>query len=98
MRLKTRLISKLALQTRLQIFCVEMILLLTLRISPQRAGYSLQELFLLSRSQLIRQRSLALCTLANILSKVHKQTQAVLLCRSTCLYYVVTLAVALFTP
>ncbi|XP_040054704.2 RNA polymerase II-associated protein 1 [Gasterosteus aculeatus] len=36
---------------------------------PERAGYSLQELFLLSRSQLIRQRSLALCTLANILSK-----------------------------
>lgn len=37
----------------------------------QRAGYSLQELFLLSRSQLIQQRSLALGTLANILSKVH---------------------------
>ncbi|XP_037343044.2 RNA polymerase II-associated protein 1 isoform X2 [Pungitius pungitius] len=36
---------------------------------PERAGYSLQELFLLSRSQLIRQRSLALGTLANILSK-----------------------------
>ncbi|XP_020569360.1 RNA polymerase II-associated protein 1 isoform X1 [Oryzias latipes] len=36
---------------------------------PERAGYSLQELFLLSRSQLIQQRSLALNTLANILSK-----------------------------
>lgn len=36
---------------------------------PERAGYSLQELFLLSRSQLIQQRSLALCTLANVLSK-----------------------------
>ncbi|KAL6105600.1 rpap1 [Pungitius sinensis] len=36
---------------------------------PERAGYSLQELFMLSRSQLIRQRSLALGTLANILSK-----------------------------
>ncbi|XP_047467804.1 RNA polymerase II-associated protein 1 [Mugil cephalus] len=36
---------------------------------PERAGYSLQELFLLSRSQLIQQRSLALGTLANILSK-----------------------------
>ncbi|RVE57278.1 hypothetical protein OJAV_G00214540 [Oryzias javanicus] len=36
---------------------------------PERAGYSLQELFLLSRSQLIQQRSLALSTLANILSK-----------------------------
>ncbi|XP_054470154.1 RNA polymerase II-associated protein 1 [Anoplopoma fimbria] len=38
---------------------------------PERAGYSLQELFLLSRSQLIQQRSLALGTLANILSKAH---------------------------
>ncbi|KAK5857440.1 hypothetical protein PBY51_010688 [Eleginops maclovinus] len=36
---------------------------------PERAGYSLQELFLLSRSQLIQQRSLAISTLANILSK-----------------------------
>lgn len=36
---------------------------------PERAGYSLQELFLLSRSQLTQQRSLALSTLANILSK-----------------------------
>ncbi|XP_069574258.1 RNA polymerase II-associated protein 1 [Brachyistius frenatus] len=36
---------------------------------PERAGYSLQELFLLSRSQIIQQRSLALGTLANILSK-----------------------------
>uniref|UniRef100_A0A8C3A6V4 RNA polymerase II associated protein 1 n=1 Tax=Cyclopterus lumpus TaxID=8103 RepID=A0A8C3A6V4_CYCLU len=36
---------------------------------PERAGYSLQELFLLSRSQLIQQRSLALGTLSNILSK-----------------------------
>ncbi|KAK2826025.1 hypothetical protein Q5P01_020239 [Channa striata] len=36
---------------------------------PERAGYSLQELFLLSRSQVIQQRSLALNTLANVLSK-----------------------------
>ncbi|XP_041827355.1 RNA polymerase II-associated protein 1 [Melanotaenia boesemani] len=36
---------------------------------PERAGYSLQELFLLSRSQIIQQRSLALSTVANILSK-----------------------------
>ncbi|XP_051240577.1 RNA polymerase II-associated protein 1 isoform X2 [Dicentrarchus labrax] len=36
---------------------------------PERAGYSLQELFLLSRSQIIQQRSLALSMLANILSK-----------------------------
>uniref|UniRef100_A0A4W6FF74 RNA polymerase II associated protein 1 n=1 Tax=Lates calcarifer TaxID=8187 RepID=A0A4W6FF74_LATCA len=36
---------------------------------PERAGYSLQELFLLSRSQVIPQRTLALSTLANILSK-----------------------------
>ncbi|XP_041809436.1 RNA polymerase II-associated protein 1 [Chelmon rostratus] len=36
---------------------------------PERAGYSLQELFLLSRSQVNQQRSLALSTLANILSK-----------------------------
>ncbi|XP_076021736.1 RNA polymerase II-associated protein 1 isoform X2 [Genypterus blacodes] len=36
---------------------------------PECAGYSLQELFLLSRSQIIQQRSLALNTLANILSK-----------------------------
>uniref|UniRef100_A0A673C599 RNA polymerase II associated protein 1 n=1 Tax=Sphaeramia orbicularis TaxID=375764 RepID=A0A673C599_9TELE len=38
---------------------------------PERAGYSLQELFLLSRSQVIQQRSLALSTLANILAKAH---------------------------
>ncbi|XP_055015783.1 RNA polymerase II-associated protein 1 isoform X2 [Boleophthalmus pectinirostris] len=36
---------------------------------PERAGYSLQELFLLSRSQVIQQRTLALSTLANIISK-----------------------------
>ncbi|XP_061699391.1 RNA polymerase II-associated protein 1 [Syngnathoides biaculeatus] len=36
---------------------------------PERAGYSLQELFLLSRSQLIQQRSLSLSTLGNILAK-----------------------------
>ncbi|KAK5886336.1 hypothetical protein CesoFtcFv8_017379 [Champsocephalus esox] len=36
---------------------------------PELAGYSLQELFLLSRSQLIQQRTLAISTLANILSK-----------------------------
>ncbi|XP_029972706.1 RNA polymerase II-associated protein 1 [Salarias fasciatus] len=36
---------------------------------PERAGYSLQELFLLSRSQITQQRSLALCTLASVLSK-----------------------------
>ncbi|XP_053192305.1 RNA polymerase II-associated protein 1 [Scomber japonicus] len=36
---------------------------------PERAGYSLQELFLLSRSQIFQQRTLALNTLANILSK-----------------------------
>ncbi|XP_053366569.1 RNA polymerase II-associated protein 1 [Clarias gariepinus] len=36
---------------------------------PELAGYSLQELFLLSRSQLTQQRSLALNTLAHILSK-----------------------------
>ncbi|XP_044231056.1 RNA polymerase II-associated protein 1 [Thunnus albacares] len=36
---------------------------------PERAGYSLHELFLLSRSQIFQQRSLALNTLANILSK-----------------------------
>ncbi|XP_022077076.2 RNA polymerase II-associated protein 1 [Acanthochromis polyacanthus] len=36
---------------------------------PERAGYSLKELFLLSRSQIIQQRSLALSTLANILSQ-----------------------------
>uniref|UniRef100_A0AAR2JP44 RNA polymerase II associated protein 1 n=1 Tax=Pygocentrus nattereri TaxID=42514 RepID=A0AAR2JP44_PYGNA len=38
---------------------------------PELAGYSLQELFLLSRSQLTQQRSLALNTLAHILSKAH---------------------------
>lgn len=42
----------------------------------QRAGYSLQELFMLSRSQFIQQRSLALSTLANILSKVRKHSPA----------------------
>uniref|UniRef100_A0AAV2JEN9 Tyrosine-protein kinase receptor n=1 Tax=Knipowitschia caucasica TaxID=637954 RepID=A0AAV2JEN9_KNICA len=36
---------------------------------PERAGYSLQELFLLSRSQMMQQRTLALSTLANIISK-----------------------------
>lgn len=36
---------------------------------PERAGYSLRELFLLSRSQLTQQRSLALSTLASILTK-----------------------------
>ncbi|MCJ8737002.1 hypothetical protein PDJAM_G00018760 [Pangasius djambal] len=36
---------------------------------PELAGYSLQELFVLSRSQLTQQRSLALNTLAHILSK-----------------------------
>ncbi|KAM4625484.1 RNA polymerase II-associated protein 1 [Polymixia lowei] len=36
---------------------------------PELAGYSLQELFLLSRSQLIQQRCLALNTLANIVTK-----------------------------
>uniref|UniRef100_A0A673Z5I3 RNA polymerase II associated protein 1 n=1 Tax=Salmo trutta TaxID=8032 RepID=A0A673Z5I3_SALTR len=36
---------------------------------PELAGYSLQELFLLSRSQVIQQRSLALNTLAHILTK-----------------------------
>lgn len=45
-------------------------LLLLLLLLLQRAGYSLQELFMLSRSQFIQQRSLALSTLANILSKV----------------------------
>ncbi|XP_052009874.1 RNA polymerase II-associated protein 1 [Xyrauchen texanus] len=36
---------------------------------PELAGYSLQELFLLSRSQLNQQRNLAVSTLANILTK-----------------------------
>nr|XP_055027722.1 RNA polymerase II-associated protein 1 isoform X1 [Misgurnus anguillicaudatus] len=36
---------------------------------PELAGYSLQELFILSRSQLNQQRSLAVSTLANILTK-----------------------------
>ncbi|CAN9502106.1 unnamed protein product [Ophioblennius macclurei] len=36
---------------------------------PERAGYSLQELFLLSRSQIAQQRSLALATLASVASK-----------------------------
>ncbi|XP_036397895.1 RNA polymerase II-associated protein 1 isoform X1 [Megalops cyprinoides] len=38
---------------------------------PERAGYSLQELFHLSRSQVIQQRCLALTTLAGILTKAH---------------------------
>ncbi|XP_064193021.1 RNA polymerase II-associated protein 1 isoform X2 [Anguilla rostrata] len=38
---------------------------------PELAGYSLQELFHLSRSQVIQQRSLALTTLARILTKAH---------------------------
>lgn len=37
---------------------------------PELAGYSLQELFLLSRSQLNQQRNLAVSTLANVLAKV----------------------------
>ncbi|XP_058605829.1 RNA polymerase II-associated protein 1 isoform X2 [Onychostoma macrolepis] len=36
---------------------------------PELAGYSLQELFLLSRSQLNQQRNLAISTLANVLAK-----------------------------
>uniref|UniRef100_A0A8C1WNK5 RNA polymerase II associated protein 1 n=1 Tax=Cyprinus carpio TaxID=7962 RepID=A0A8C1WNK5_CYPCA len=36
---------------------------------PELAGYSLQELFLLSRSQLNQQRNLAVSTLANVLAK-----------------------------
>lgn len=36
---------------------------------PELAGYSLQELFLLSRSQLNQQRNLAVSTLANVLTK-----------------------------
>uniref|UniRef100_A0A671R2D2 RNA polymerase II-associated protein 1-like n=1 Tax=Sinocyclocheilus anshuiensis TaxID=1608454 RepID=A0A671R2D2_9TELE len=38
---------------------------------PELAGYSLQELFLLSRSQLNQQRNLAISTLANVLAKAH---------------------------
>uniref|UniRef100_A0A672RD76 RNA polymerase II associated protein 1 n=1 Tax=Sinocyclocheilus grahami TaxID=75366 RepID=A0A672RD76_SINGR len=38
---------------------------------PELAGYSLQELFLLSRSQLNQQRNLAVSTLANVLAKAH---------------------------
>ncbi|ROL44981.1 RNA polymerase II-associated protein 1 [Anabarilius grahami] len=38
---------------------------------PELAGYSLQELFLLSRSQLNQQRNLAVSTLANVLTKAH---------------------------
>ncbi|XP_066550491.1 RNA polymerase II-associated protein 1 [Amia ocellicauda] len=38
---------------------------------PELAGYSLQELFLLSRSQVTQQRSLALTTLARVLRKAH---------------------------
>ncbi|TWW72065.1 RNA polymerase II-associated protein 1 [Takifugu flavidus] len=40
---------------------------------PERAGYSLQELFMLSRSQFNQQRMLALSTLANILSKARAE-------------------------
>ncbi|XP_023684200.1 RNA polymerase II-associated protein 1 isoform X1 [Paramormyrops kingsleyae] len=36
---------------------------------PELAGYSLQELFLLCRSQVVQQRSLALTTLAHIIAK-----------------------------
>ncbi|XP_062379235.1 RNA polymerase II-associated protein 1 [Sardina pilchardus] len=36
---------------------------------PELAGYSLQELFILSRSLVIQQRTLALSTLANIITK-----------------------------
>lgn len=36
---------------------------------PELAGYSLQELFLLSRSKLNQQRNLAISTLANVLTK-----------------------------
>ncbi|KAA0711260.1 RNA polymerase II-associated protein 1 [Triplophysa tibetana] len=36
---------------------------------PELAGYSLQELFILSRSQLNQQRNLAVSTLANVLTK-----------------------------
>ncbi|XP_076156697.1 RNA polymerase II-associated protein 1 isoform X1 [Alosa pseudoharengus] len=36
---------------------------------PELAGYSLQELFMLSRSLVIQQRTLALSTLANIITK-----------------------------
>ncbi|KAJ8399495.1 hypothetical protein AAFF_G00412070 [Aldrovandia affinis] len=39
---------------------------------PELAGYSLQELFHLSRSQVIQQRSLALTTLARIISKAQR--------------------------
>ncbi|KAM6912894.1 RNA polymerase II-associated protein 1 [Xenentodon cancila] len=46
---------------------------------PERAGYSLQELFLLSRSQIIQQRTLALSTLANILSKARSGEYASIL-------------------
>uniref|UniRef100_A0AAY4C649 RNA polymerase II associated protein 1 n=1 Tax=Denticeps clupeoides TaxID=299321 RepID=A0AAY4C649_9TELE len=38
---------------------------------PELAGYSLQELFLLSRSQVTQQRVLALSILANIITKAH---------------------------
>uniref|UniRef100_A0A8C8CET4 RNA polymerase II associated protein 1 n=1 Tax=Oncorhynchus tshawytscha TaxID=74940 RepID=A0A8C8CET4_ONCTS len=38
-------------------------------VEPELAGYSLQELFLLSRSQVIQQRRLALNTLAHVLTK-----------------------------
>ncbi|KAM3871245.1 RNA polymerase II-associated protein 1 [Diretmus argenteus] len=46
---------------------------------PELAGYSLQELFLLSRSQIIQQRSLALATLANILTKARAGEYAAVL-------------------
>lgn len=37
---------------------------------PQRAGYSLQELFLLTRSQVSQQRALALHVLGQVISRV----------------------------
>ena len=44
---------------------------LALSFTPsQLAGYSLQELFMLSRSLVSQQRTLALSTLANIITKV----------------------------
>ncbi|KAM9842185.1 RNA polymerase II-associated protein 1 [Aulostomus maculatus] len=46
---------------------------------PERAGYSLQELFLLARSQVIQQRSLALSTIANVLAKAHTGEYSLLL-------------------
>ncbi|CAL8290542.1 unnamed protein product [Gadus morhua 'NCC'] len=49
---------------------------------PELAGYSLQELFLLSRSQVIQQRSLSLNTLASILTKARAGQFASALSRS----------------